>query len=89
LIFTDILGFKGIDDYHYVISARDLLMKIDNLPDFAADANARSANISYGSGGSKFIGFQYSGDQIRNRLEQIRKIAIWAIENHYDTIQVV
>ena len=89
LIFTDVLGFKGIDDYHYLISARDLLMKIDNLPDFVADANSRDDSISYGSGGSQFISFGYSGDQIRQRLEQIRKVAIWAIENHYDTIQVV
>lgn len=89
LIFNDVLGFKGVDNYHYVISARDLLIKIDNLPDFVSDINARSNNITKGSSGATFMDFGYSGDQIRQRLQKIRQIAIWAIENNYDTIIVV
>jgi hypothetical protein len=88
-IFSKILNLDQYNDgYGYIIPARELLMKIELYNTELADMDARLTTTSKGSGGAQMINFGLDGDQIRQRLEKIRNIALWAIENHYDTIQV-
>jgi len=87
-IFHNVLGFEDVGN-GFVISARDLLMKIDTYNHDLADFDARLDKCSGGScGKANLISVGLSGDQIRQRLEIIRNIAKWAIDNDYDTIQV-
>lgn len=89
-IFNNVLNLDQYDvGYGYVIPARELLMKIEMYNTELADMDARLPTNTVGSGGAKMISFGLDGDQIRYRLEKIRNIALWAIENDYDTIQVM
>jgi hypothetical protein len=85
-IFWDVLKIPY--DYSLTISARDLLMKIDQYDHDMADIDVRLPTQSVGAKGSVFISGGLSGDAIRLRLDRLREIAMWAIKNHYDTIQV-
>jgi hypothetical protein len=88
-IFSKVLN---LDQYNrgsgYLIPARELLIKIDTYNDNLSDMDARLPTVSKGSGGATFISYGLDADQINQRLEKIRSIAMWAIENDYDTIQV-
>lgn len=88
-IFSKVLNLDQYSDgYGYVIPARELLLKIEYYNTELADMDARLTTKHTGSGGSQIINFGLDGDQIRQRLEKIRNIALWAIQNDYDTIQV-
>lgn len=86
-IFNTVLGIP-VEDYGLEISARELLMKINMYNSDLADMDARLTTTGTGSGGSNFVSFGLSGDQIRERLEKVAAIAKWAIDNDYETIQV-
>jgi hypothetical protein len=95
-IFSNVLGFKDVGN-GFLIPARELLIKIDNYDEDMADLDARldtvhqsSEEDSECSSGKcpRMISFGLSGNQIRQRLEIIRNIAKWAIDNNYDEIQV-
>lgn len=88
-IFSKVLNLDQYNvGYGYVIPARELLIKIDNYNDELADIDARLPTTHTGSGGASMISFGLDGNQIKQRLEKIRSIASWAIENNYDEIQV-
>lgn len=89
LIFKDILGFYDEGGHgFYGISPAELLMKIDNLPDFNVGIHAQEPYTTKTQGGPTVHhgGLDESG--IKRRLEQIRQIAIWARDNGYDEIYV-
>ena len=87
-IFSKVLN---LDQYNvgngYLIPARELLIKIDNYNDELADMDARPSVTTTGSGGATMMSFGLDANQINQRLGKIRDIAMWAIENDYDTIQ--
>jgi len=81
-LFSNILGFHGENGYN--IPARDLLIKIDTI----GYVKSRPQQIYQQPGKATTIEAGYSKEMIEDRLEQIRKIAQWAIENGYDYISV-
>jgi hypothetical protein len=86
-IFGNVLGFHDAGG-GYILSARDILIKIDMYNQELADFDARLPTKKVSPGGAQFISFGLSGDQIKQRLDLVRNIAKWAIDNNYDTIQV-
>lgn len=68
------------------ISAHDLLIKIDSLPDFQVGQNVVKPSVS--GKHKNFHDFGMDEDRIRRNLEQLRTIAKWAIDNGYDTLSL-
>lgn len=88
VIFGDVLNFQGDESGYPNISPADLLMKIDNLPDFSIGLHQRDPYSQQSKGGPQMYYGGLSEDAIRQRLDIIRKIAQWAIQNHYDRLFV-
>ena len=85
LIFRDLLGYH-YDDGFSSINPRDLLIKINNLPDYSVDLHQRDPYTQQGKKGAMMISGGLSSDDIHQRLNQISKIAQWAISNNYDEL---
>lgn len=80
-LFREILGYPQEDDLSR-INARDLLYRIQNLPDYAI--KPRETSDERGEKGPRVINFGLDEDRIKRYLETLAKIATWAIKNHYD-----
>jgi hypothetical protein len=74
------------------ISPADLYRKIEDIDDDLLDVHARDA-YSTKSPDDSNLNTVFHGkldkDDIKLRLDQIKKIAKWAMDNHYDDIYVV
>jgi len=86
LIFGELLKFSG-EEGAYSISSADLYRKIEELEKHQLDLHARD-DYSVQKNGSTNYHFGLSSGDILSRLEQIKKIAKWALNNHYDQIHV-
>lgn len=80
LIFHDLLGF----DTEQHMSPVDVYHKIETLNKDQLDIHARDAYQTQNKGSAQVFHGGLSSSDIANRLEQIKKIAKWAIDNHYD-----
>lgn len=88
LIFRDILKIKENDSGFFDINVRDLYQRIENLRDDDIKLHAKDAYSSQVTGGPKIIHGGLNFNDIKLRLNEIKKIALWAMNNHYDTINV-
>lgn len=90
LIFRDILKIRGNDNDSgfYNINVRDLYQKIENLRDDDIKLHAKDPYSSQVTGGPQVIHGGLNFNDIKLRLNEIKKIALWAMKNHYDTINV-
>lgn len=86
LIFRELLGIPG--DHSFEISARDLHNKISSLTDDQIKIHTRDDYSSQRPGGAMSMSFGLSFNDIKLRLTEINKIALWAINNDYDLIHV-
>jgi hypothetical protein len=68
------------------ISAHDLLIKIDSMPDFQISQNVVKPSVS--GKNKNFHDFGMDEDRIRRNLEQLRAIAKWAIDNDYTELEL-
>lgn len=89
LIFGTLLGMPGGNDGFHDISPADLYRKVDSIDTDALDIHARDPYHVKPKNGAEQIHFGLSGQDIQQRLDQIKKIAKWALDNHYDKIDVV
>jgi hypothetical protein len=88
LIFGELLGFQGEDGGYFNISPSDLYRKIESLEKHQYDIHAKDPyTIKHKNGPTVYHG-GLSSEDIHTRLEQIKKIAKWALDNHYDQIYV-
>lgn len=88
LIFGDVLGYPRNQDGFFGINPRDLLVKIENLPDYAPEIHQKDPYQSKGETGPTFHHGGLDKSSIIRRLQQIRQVAEWAIKNNYDEIYV-
>ena len=88
LIFGQLLGFPGEEGGYSNISAADLYRKIEELERDQIDIHARDPYSQQRPGGAMMHFGGLSSEDIMLRLEQIKKIAQWALHNHYDTLYV-
>ena len=89
LIFRDLLKFPSEEGGFTDISPADLYRKIEELEKDMIDIHARDAYSSQRQGGAAFFAGGLSTEQITSRLEQIKQIAKWAMDNHYDQMYVL
>jgi len=89
LVFGDLLGYEDLDSL-YDVPARDVIVRIDSyLKEFDIQRVTREPNVERSEGGATFIDAGYSEEQIKMRLDQIRKIAHWAIDHDHENLHVV
>lgn len=88
LIFRDILHVRGNDGGFFDINVRDLYQKIESLRDDDIKIHAKDPYSSQVTGGPQVIHGGLNFNDIKLRLNEIKKIVLWAIKNHYDTIHV-
>jgi len=86
IIVKDILQIHG-EYYTGSINARDLLLKLDMLSDFAKDMLPIAPSSEKGKGGAIAYDFGLSSDQIDRYVNTLEKMAQWAINKGYDYIQ--
>ncbi len=87
VIFIDLLGLSRSNEGYFSISPTDLYRKIEELDKEKIDIHAREP-FSSKSKGVNFYSGGLSSNDILQRLEQLKKIAKWAMNNHYDEIYV-
>lgn len=87
LIFGDLLGFPEENGGFFEISPHDLYIKIENLNKDLLQVHAREP---YQTGVNKVTSYHggLSAEQIAQRLEIIKKIAKYAMDNGYPEIYV-
>ncbi len=85
LIFHDVLGYE--ESEFYDIPVTDILFKIGNLPDYAPELHQRDPYSTKGKGAMMHYG-GLAADGIKDRLAQIKNIALWAQQNGYDKLTV-
>jgi hypothetical protein len=88
LIFGELLGFPGEEGGYSDISPADLYRKIEELEKHQLDIHARDAYTAQHKSGPTMFHGGLSSEDISSRLEQIKKIAKWALDNHYDQLYV-
>ena len=90
LIFGELLGFpRDRESGGYSnISPAELYRKIEELDKNQLDIHARDAYTIKPKNGPTMMYGGLSSEEISSRLEQIKKIAKWALDNHYDQIYV-
>lgn len=89
VIFHDLLGFPEDNEGGFFnISPQDLLIKIENLERDQLDLHARDPYQTQIKGGAKAFHGGLDIEQIKQRLEIIKKIAQYAIKNGYMEIYV-
>ena len=72
------------------IDARDLLIRIDSyINDIDIRAGVREPRDERTEAGARVIDQGIDEDYIKTRLDQIRSIAEWAIENGYNTLYAI
>lgn len=89
LIFGDLLKFPQEESGFTNISPADLYRKIEELEKDMVDVHARDPYSSQKQGGAAFFSGGLSSEQITSRLEQIKQVAKWALDNHYDQMYVL
>ncbi len=88
-IFRDLLNYpEDPEGGFFGISAADLLIKIDNLPDYMSQVHQRDPYDKKGKTGPRMIDFGLSADAIQQRLDIIRQIAQWAVKNGHSELYV-
>lgn len=88
LIFGELLGFPGDEGGYSDISPADLYRKIEDLEKHQLDIHARDAYTTQYKGGATIHHGGLSSEDILIRLEKIKEIAKWALDNHYGQIHV-
>ena len=68
------------------ISAHDLIIKIDSMPDFQIGQNVVKPSVS--GKHKNFHDFGMDEDRISRNIEQLRAIAKWAIDNGYTDLEL-
>ena len=86
LIFRELLGYSG--EHHFSINARELYNKVLSLTDDQIKIHSRETYSSQRPGAALHVSYGLSFSDIKLRLEEIKKIALWAINNQFDTISV-
>lgn len=86
LIFRELLGYPG--EHSFIINAKELYNKILSLTDDQIKIHVRDMYSSQRPGSALHISYGLSFGDIKLRLEEIKKIALWAINNEFDTISV-
>jgi hypothetical protein len=86
LIFRELLGYHG--EHSFMINAKELYNKISSLTDDMIKIHVRDMYSSQRPSGALSISYGLSFDDIKLRLEEIKKIALWAINNKFDQISV-
>lgn len=89
VIFRDLLKFPEESGGFVDISPADLYRKIETLEKDMIDIHARDPYSSQQKGGATYISGGLSSEGIASRLEQLKQIAKWALDNHYDQMYVV
>ena len=85
-MFENVLGIYDTSD----INARDLLIRIDTyINEIDINAGIREPRDERGEGGARIIDPGMDTDYITQRLEQIRAMAEWAIDNGYTTLRAL
>jgi len=69
------------------ISVRDLLMKIDNLPDYNIKKHVQEPSVEQEPGHAMLISGGVDETRIKRHLDGLRALAKWAIDHHYDALQ--
>ncbi|RTK96131.1 MAG: hypothetical protein EKK64_04840 [Neisseriaceae bacterium] len=88
LIFSDILGFAGDESGYGEIPPEELLFKIDSYEREKLAIHARDAFGQKTKNGPQYFQGGIDIEGIESRLQTIRSIAKWAIDNHYSGISV-
>lgn len=88
VIFNKVLNMTGVNLNMYSISARDLLIKLENVPQFTIRQSIVKPNTSQEPGKAKFIDFGIDEQRIQRHLEALIQLCRWAIENGYDTLSL-
>jgi hypothetical protein len=90
LIFGELLGFPGNESGFSNISPADLYRKIEMLEKEQIDIHARDTYTQQNKNnkGPVIHHMGLSSEDIAQRLEPIKAIAKWALENHFDSIYV-
>lgn len=88
-IFANLLKFPFKDGEFPNIPVGELYRRIESLEKFDLQLHARDPFMSKRKGGATFYNSGQSYDDIKRKLEQIKKIAEWAIKNHYNEIKVI
>lgn len=86
VILQDILNQPSDDVDGGSISARELLMKLGSVSDFAKQMTMKAPSKEVGKGGATFYDGGVSEQQIERYLSTLEKMARWAIEHNYDEI---
>ena len=88
VIFGDLLNFQRTDNGFFNINPRDLLVKIDNLPDYSVGIHQQDPRSSQRLGGPMVHDGGVSDEQIQRHLAALRQIAQWAIKKGYNELYV-
>ena len=86
LIFRELLGYPG--EHSFMINARELYNKVSSLTDDQIKIHVRDVYTKQRPGGALSISYGLSFEDIKLRLKEIEKIALWAMNNQFDTISV-
>jgi hypothetical protein len=87
LIFSDILGLNYSEE-GFEIAPEELVFKIDSYEREKLGIHSRDAFSQKAKDGPQIFHGGIDSDGIENRLNSIRAIAKWAIDNHYSAISV-
>jgi len=88
LIFGELLGFPGEEGGYSDISPADLYRKIEELEKHQLDIHAREPYSTKQKTGPTVHYGGLSSEDIAARLEQVKRVAKWALDNHFDSIYV-
>ncbi len=77
------LNLDYMADDSGIISAHDLLIKIDNMPDFQVGQSVVKPSVN-----KNFHNSGMDEDRMRRNIEQLRTIAKWAIDNGYTDLEL-
>jgi len=90
IIFGDLLKFPRDESSggYSNISVADLYRKIEELEREHISIHSQDSYEVKTKGGALFSHHGMSTEDIMRRLEEIKKVAKWALENHYDQINV-
>jgi hypothetical protein len=88
VIFHDVLGYED-NGSSFSIPVDDLLFKINSLSDDKAAIHAQEPYMQKSPNGATFYHGGLNASGLQDRLEQLRKIALWAKQNHYDQMYAV
>lgn len=84
ILFHQILNYPSTLNINMdSINARELLMKLGYVNDLTINQNIRNSQK-----GKNWLDMRLNAEQIKRYVQELEKIAKWAIDNDYDTIQL-